>query len=497
MSDSWLTENRTRVSLARNFGWSALAQAWSVALSFVSAVVLARLLAPTDYAVLAIITPIIGVAQNLQALGFGNAIVQTHKISKPQLDALFAISFAVSLVLVITISLLAQSVAKVMHDPRIAPVLLVATASIVAMALAAQPAALLSRAMRFKAIALRNMISTTAGFLAAIATAIMTRSYWALIVSMITIPSLNFILSMNLVNWRPGIPRKGSEAGQLVRFGFNLWAANLSNFATRNADNLIVGHFSSTRDLGLYDRSYRVLLFPLGQAVLPLGQVLIPIMSRSLDDSARYREYYWRSILLLLFTCLPGLTLCVINPATIFGLLLGEAWLDGAPMFGWFASAGLFQIFLTTTSWLFISQGRGREFRQVSLSSSLVALASFLIGVRWGILGVAQAYVIGQALIVLPLTLWFAGRTGPVDYRNLAVGLLPHGLAITASLIFVWLLHYAFGRPLWPLLLLTGIGAYLAYAAMLLIMPSSRRLVFGIGKRLLGAVQRELGMRYE
>ncbi len=494
MSVPSLTAELAPTSFARGVSWSAISQIWSFALSLVSAVILSRLLLPSDYAVLAVVAPVVGIAQNLQALGFGHAIIQAQEISKQQLDALFASSFVLSLLLAFVVIVCAPLVADFAEDPRISSAMIVASISIIALALVWQPSTLLARRHHFRAIAIRNIGSSTLGALATIGVAFYTRSYWALIVGMLLIPSLNFAFSVKLAHWRPGMPKRTSGYEKMLRFSFTMWVTNQFNFVSRNADNLIVAHATSVHELGIYDRSYRVLLYPIGQAVLPLGQVLIPTLSRNLDDPIRYRDYYWRAMILLLVACSPGLALVVIYPATIMGILLGPEWLEGSELFRWFAAAGIFQTYLTTTRWLFISQARGRDLMYSGLISSVVALGSFLIGIRWGIEGVALAYLISQVFITTPITLWFAGRTGAVDYANLCSGTIPHALGIFVVLSLLWLLKVAFGHPLWPQLLMIGFGAYLTYAVALFAWPSSRRLIREMASRVLAAFGQALGI---
>ena len=465
------------LKIGHNFGWTAVAQGWTVVLSLGSGMVLARLLTPSDYGVLAAVAPLIGTAHQLQSLGFSPAIIHARHIDKRQLDALFWTSFGLSVVLAGALVAAAPVTARLFGDPRLEAVLMVASLSVMAMALVTQPTALLARQMRFRAIALRNVFSVTAATIASIAVAAATHSYWALVIGPVMVPLLNLVTTATLANWLPGLPRRGANARGLLKFGMSVWAANVLTFVSRNADNLIVAYAATPRDLGIYDRAYRVLLYPINQAVQPLGQVMISSLSHTREEPERYRAVYWRTVALLLMACQPGIALAVVYPRTVIGLLLGPAWLDGAAIFSWFGIAGLFQIFLATTNWLLISQGRGGTLVRIGVVTSLVALASFAIGISWGITGVAIAYVVGQAACCLPYTLWETGRTSLVDHRNLALQLMPHAAALALTLGGLIAAREMFGLPRWPLLITATLGAYLGYVAVLLCIGRSRALL--------------------
>ena len=452
-------------SLARNFAWSGLAQGWNLGLSVASVMVIARLLPPHEYAVLAVVTPLIAMSYVVQSLGMNSAIILAKTVTKRQLNTLFWIGLALSVVIAMTLMLTAPVLARVFADPRLTPALTLAALSPMLVALGAQPSALLMRDLRFREIAIRSSAAISLGTGVSVVLAYHSRSHWALIGGMLVLHGTNTLLGALLARWRPGLPGPLAEVLPLLRFGLSVWAANLFNFAARHADNLIVAAATTPRHLGLYDRAYRVLLGPIEQAVLPLGQVLVPTLSRCTDDPERYRSHYWRAVAVLLFAVHPLLALATIDGATLVGLLLGPLWLDAAPLFGWFAATGLFQTFLATLDWLLVSQGRGGTYLRKNLLTSLVALVSFAIGIRWGIKGVAVAYALGQGVLCAPFALWLVGRNGLIRHGELLRGLMPFALALGAALAVIAASRAAFGSPLWPLLLVTGVAAYSAYLA--------------------------------
>jgi PST family polysaccharide transporter len=489
---------RLAPSLARNIIWSAIAQGWSLALSIISVLVLARLLLPEDFAVLAVVIPIIGLVQLVQALGINSAIIQSETVTKPQLNTLFWIVLSASFAMSVLLVLLAPAIARFANDPRLVEALRVVAVIPPIYALAGQAQGVLARSLHFRALAANQMLAFGLSILTSIFGAWLTGSYWALIAAQIVTPLSLAIGYITAARWRPGRPGPLAEVRTMLSFGLKVWGANLFMYVSRNADNLIVAAAATPRQLGLYDRSYRALLYPINQAVNPLGQVLIPTLTRCLGEAGRYCTHYWRAIAVLLLACQPALLVALVNPTVIVGALLGPEWLDAAPLFALFAGAGLFQTFQATLAWLLISQGRGSEYLRLNIVVSAIALASFLLGIGWGVEGLARAYVLGQILLCLPIGLWVTGCQGPIDCRGFVRGLMPHVIATLAAAALIVSLRYLLGSPKWPLLIATTLLSYGAYAGVLLALPQSRPLIASLlersGKALIKA-GRQLGGR--
>lgn len=461
----------------RGIGWAAAGQGVTVLVSFASMLVLSRLLSPDDFGVFAAAAPIIGFAQQLQALGMNLAIVQAREVSKAQLNTLFCISFTLSLALAAIVALTGPMVARLMDEPRLEAVLAVGAIAVVLSSLSSQPQALLARGLRFRTMALRDMASALLGTLAAIALAAAWGDHWSLMASVLVTPLVAFAIAAIATRWRPGLPSREAQVRPMLGFGIRIWLSNQFAFAARQADNLIIGHAESSHALGLYNRAYSLLLFPITRIVPAFGSVAVPGLARLVDDADGSRRLYWRTVGLLLLACHPPLLAVLFFPDAMIRLLIGPQWLESTSLFTWFAVGACAEIFAATLAWLMTSRGRGNAMVRASGVCSAVALVAFFTGIRWGIEGVAAAYVIGQMLIGFPHMAWLATREGPVSPRGLATGLLPHGLGLLAAGLA--LAGWAQVAPDNLLLRVASavVIAYTAYAAAFALVPEARRLM--------------------
>lgn len=264
----------------------------------------------------------------------------------------------------------------------------------------------------------------------------------------------------------------------MIGFGSGVSGFNLANYLSRNADKLLIGKFFGDNALGLYDRAYRLLLFPLSQIHAPIGRVMIPMLSRSLSDPHRYKRAYMECVSILLLATQPAILFATIYSEDVFRILLGDRWLDSALIFAWLGIAGLQQVMTSTIGWLYISQGRGGGFFQIGVFGAVTTVTAFVAGLPWGPVGVAAAYSISDYLVRLPVIWAAAGRAGPVTTRDLYSMAMPH--ALSTALAAVALLSL---KPLVPTpdILTCGclVGlSYTVYLAFLMLFPEKRAYLF-------------------
>lgn len=422
---------------------------------------------------MAVIAPLIGAAQVLQTLGLASAIINAKTMTKQQIDNVFWLTLTGSVILGSLVAAGGPILGHWLTGRDFGREYAFISLALFTSALALSPNAMLARALRFRAIALRNLAANAIGVAVTVALAAKLHNHWALLVAPVLVPLINFALAANLVRWRPGLPGEWAGLRTLLTFGLRVCATNLLTFVSRNADNLIVAGTSTAYQLGIYDRSYRVLSYPLTQAVVPLGQVLVPTLTRTREDEGNYRVQFWQAAGLLLIAATPGLALMMAFPETIIGLLLGPAWLGGARLFAWFAAAAIAEIILAELNWLLVSQGRGKHILRIGLVSSVAALTSFGIGAAWGILGIAVAFTLGRVLVSLPFAFWLTGRQGPIGWAVLTHGFAPHAFALAITLTALFGTRTFFGTPLWPSLIAISCAAYLLYFLIFWLLRSS------------------------
>ena len=274
----------------------------------------------------------------------------------------------------------------------------------------------------------------------------------------------------------------------MVRTGAGFAGFNLFNFLSRNLDNILVGRLLGATALGYYSRAYNLMLVPLSQVTYPLAQVMVPALSRLTEDAPAYRATYLGMLQKVSFFCCPIIMANIVGADWAVWLLLGPKWVSAIELYMILGIAALVQPVGNATGWLFISQGRSRDMLAWGIFSSIAKVTSFVVGLQWGIVGLAWAYTIVTCLITTPILWYWVGRRGPVGFRELAGATIPFVLANgIGSLVF--LLARQYWTPA-PIIGLIGAVAwqFAAQAVILSLHPYSRPVIRDIGEMALRLV---------
>ena len=395
------------------------AQAFKVLLQILSVVVLSRLLPPSEFGLMGMISPLVGFVMLFGDLGLTQAVVTARVINDRQLSTIFWVNGAFAAVLATILGCTAPLIAHFYGEPRLVAPIQVLAAMIMLSALGVQHQALITRAMRFSRLAVIEVVAAALGFVAAVVIGAIWHSVWALVASAVvtTVCTLAGVWSGS--TWRPHRHFNLGEVSSLLHFGKGMLGFNLTNFLSRNLDNVLIGRYVGAVQLGYYDRGYKLLLFPLTQINNPVGRVVVPILSRLVDQPDRYRSMYLRTLQQLLLFTLPGIVFMLTNANAAIPVVLGERWTPSVPIFLWLGLAALHQPISATTGWLFISQSRTTEFGYWGLVVATTSIAAFVAGLPWGAVGVAAAYALSDLLIRAPIVWYWVGRSGPVRTSDL------------------------------------------------------------------------------
>jgi O-antigen/teichoic acid export membrane protein len=379
-----------------------------------STMVMARLLTPQDYGMIAMITAVTGFITLFKDLGLSMATIQRAEITHEQVSTLFWINVALSVAVMLVVMALAPVLAWFYGEPRLLPLTLVMALGFILGGLCVQHSALLRRQMRFVTLALIDILRLVVCVAVGIAAALAGAGVWALVYMPLAGSVFNVVAVWIASPWRPSLPTRGAGVRGMLGFGANLTAFNVLNYFARNADNLIIGKFLGPEPLGLYSKAYGLLMLPIQQITWPLSAVAVPALSRLQDDREQFRRYYFRAISAIAFVTMPLVTMLAALSDEIIRVVLGEQWMGAAVMFKVLAFAAFFQPVVSTSSWMYLSLGQTGRMLKWGLMGVPVTLLSFIIGIFWGALGVAISYTICYTTILMVPSLFFAFRYSPI-----------------------------------------------------------------------------------
>jgi O-antigen/teichoic acid export membrane protein len=403
---------------------TTISQGIQFALNLASISVLARLLTPRDFGLVAMVTSIMGFLQVFQDAGLSTATVQREGITHAQVSNLFWVNVVLSGSVSLLVAGCAPLIARFYHEPRLISITLALSVTFLLVGSTVQHMALLNRQMRFKLIAFIQVGSMAVGVAVGISMAVMGCGFWSLVGMNLTTPIVAFLLTWTFSRWRPQIFSRNSGTRPLLNFGANMAAGSFFHALSRNADGLLIGRFYGSDALGLYSRGAVLLTRPLNQIFATLNKVFVPALSRLQNQPERYRQAFlqaYESIALVSFP-FTALFLSLAHPLTL--VVLGPKWEKAATILASFTMVALYYPLSNVASWLFATQGRGRDALIGFSISSVVTVVSFIAGLPYGPVGVALAYSIACLTILLPVRFYIAGRQGPVGIADLWMGFL-------------------------------------------------------------------------
>ena len=462
---------------ASGFVFSAMSQGVRIFTQFLSVVIMARLLNPEDFGLVAKISPIYAFALLFHDLGLSQATMQRPKLTSQQVNTFFWINGATGFVLTLCIITSSPLVALFYHDDR-AQYLTIAMALLVMIGgLGNQHGALMQRRMAFREQASINITGSIASLLAAVAWGAMFHNYWALYAGMVAGTLLPTIGVWLVIKWRPSFPKAAAETKEMLKYGLGITGGNFVNFITGNISNVIIGRVLGDRLLGFYDRASRLVYAPLQQLIFPISGVVVPILYRLHDDEDRYRRTFLRAVGTLFLAIIPGIIWIVAAARIAVPTLLGPKWPDAAPVFAALSFAALPQLINSAGYWLIMTQGRSKDYAHWTLINALASIAALVIGLPFGIIGIASSTVAVQ-LILTPFFWRFACRVGPIKARQVFGTLLPQLAGALTAVPLLILLQRTWG-PSYPLLLLIvgGCSSYGIVLAVVLLFPAGRESV--------------------
>jgi len=379
-----------------------LGQSSRIILNLGSTAVLARLLTPEDFGIMAMVMAIIGFVISFRSLGLSMSIVQRDYIERQQLNTLFWTNAGFGMLMFLTSCAIAAVLAHVYHEPRLFEITLVIAIGFVFGGLASQHQAILIRHMRFSALNAVETLSVLGGICVGIFSALRGWGYWSLVFRLL---SEQFFLMTGMwltSDWRPGKPSFSKEACPLLKFGGNLTAVNILFHLLGNVDKFLIGKFCGSKPLGLYSLASQMLNLPAWQINLPFSRVVIPGLSRLQKDPSSYRNYYLKSLQFLLDISLPMVVFLWVAAEHLVQVFLGERWLDSVLLFRLLGPAALCASFGVAARWVFISLGQTDRLLRWTLLTTPLTVLGFVVGLRWGAIGVAASYSITRILLLLP-----------------------------------------------------------------------------------------------
>jgi len=392
------------VSLAMQYGNGALQLA--------GAVILARLLAPEDFGLVAIVIVLTSFAPMLIDFGLGEATAQRSRITPGQISSLFWFSTASGVTVAVVVAACSPLIATIFREPRLAPITLCAAITFALLGVSSQHLALLRRTMQFGAIARIQVSSTFVGVVVAIAMASCGYGYWALVLRPIATALCVALGSWFLCRWRPGLPAFDSEVKSMMRFGLHVVGFAVAYSLAKAVDRIGLGLLYRPDVVGYYQNATVLYEYSILLAIGQAQAVGSPSLSKLRSDPVALRQKYEAALSVLAFFLMPIAAILSVTAQDVTVLLLGERWHVAGSLLSIIAVRGIFQVIEGSQAWLHLSLGRPDRWQNWGIVTLGVQVAALGAGLPFGPAGVATATVIAALLVAVPSITYAGGSIG-------------------------------------------------------------------------------------
>ena len=411
-------------------------------LNLVAMMVLARMLTPGDFGLVAMVLVVVGFAAMLRDLGLTAATVQRKDIRIHQVSTLFWVNAGMSALLTTIILIGAPAIVWLYDEPRVLGITLALAFLSLVDGVSIQHRALLRRQLRLGTVTVIEIASLVASIGTAIFLASAGAGYWALVCMQLIHLGIRTILCWVVTGWRPMLRLNLDEVRPLLSFGGHIMVSRLLNNLTKTIDKLLIGKFVSAEQLGIYSKAYNGVLLPFDRISWALSSVAVPTLSRIQDDPDRFRAYYRKAVLLIATMTFPAVAGLFLEAKAAVLIILGDQWLFAVPLIHILAPIAATAMLSTTMRWVFVSLGRSARLMKWRVFESTIKIVGIAVGVSWGAIGVAYALLIVNLALLLP-GLWYCFLETRIRLSDIFAAVWKPSLATAIAFVAIGVLRMA------------------------------------------------------
>lgn len=453
--------------------WTAIQNWGSQVISFAVFLLLARLLEPKVFGLVALSSVFFAFMQVFIDQGLSEAIIQRQELDREHLDSAFWSNITIGLLLVGISVAGAGIIAALFKQPLLTPIIRWLSLSFLFSSLSSVQNALLSRELAFKTLAIRTLIATFAGGVVGVMMAFLGFGVWSLVGQQLTNGLVGVLVLWWSTDWRPGLKISLKHFKELFAYGINVVGINALNFLNRRSDDFLIGYFLGPVALGYYTVAYRILLIVTQLLVGTIQKTAMPVFSRLQQEPERLRQAFYNAIQLTSLVAFPVfLGLSALAPELVI-VVFGERWAPSIPVMQILGLVGLLYAGFYYNGPVIMALGKPSWNLGLNCLQAVGNVVAFAIAVPWGIVAVAAACVI-RSYVMSPITVWVVHK---LLHINLTTYLSQYAAPLVASLTMVVTIlgakHFLGEMVNLPTLLAIciALGAVVYVATILLIAP--------------------------
>lgn len=392
-----------RKKISSGIFYIALSKYSSIVVSIIIGAVLARLLTPAEYGMVAIVSVFLAFFNLLSNFGLAPAIVQNKTLTKDEISSIFSFSILFGLILAIIFYLLAPLIASFYNDNTLINIARLMSFAIIFQSLTAVPYALNIKKLKFKQVGIIKLVVHVISGSVAIILAYKGFSYYALVINSILSGLLTFAFFYFLEPIKISFIIRVKALKKIAQFSTYQFLFQFINYFAINADNFLVGKIFGDSALGFYSKAYQLMTMPVKNLTFVITPVLQPILSEYQNEKKVIYNLYYKMVKLLALIGFPLSVFLFFSGSEIITILYGSQWGQSIPIFKLLALTIGFHIVLSTSGSIFQALNRTDLLFYAGLIGSILTV----LGISYGIFIGKTLVSIGYGLIIATIFNFF------------------------------------------------------------------------------------------
>ena len=417
--------------------WSAIERFASQGIQFIMNIILARILVPGDFGLIAMLSIFMSIAQTFVDSGFGSALIQKKDRTETDYSTAFYFNFAVALLVYGLLYLSAPYIADFYKNEQLTMIARAVGLSLIINSLGLVQMAKLTIALNFKKLAVASTIAVTVSGLLGIWMAYNGYGVWSLVAQTLLNRSINILILWSISHWRPLLVFSKESFRTLFAFGSKLLLSSLLHETFTNLYTLVIGKKFTAGELGLFSQSSTLAIFPSNNISAVIVRAIYPIQCKMQDDNEQLKYFFRKYLRLSCYIIFPiTVGLCALAEPLV-RVVLTDKWIPAIPFLQILCIAYMWNPVMMMNSSLLNVKGRSDLFLRAEIIKKITAIIILVISIPFGIKVMCIGLVL-YSFADMGIIIAYTKKLMGIDFSLQIKALLPVTLLSASMGVCAW-----------------------------------------------------------
>lgn len=420
--------------------WSTLQQGGTQIISLLVTVVLSRILLPSQFGLIAIISIFISIGTSLIDSGLSQSLLRTKNLEDDDYSTVFILNVLISLVVYIIIYLLSNRIADFFHLSILSKILKLYCLTFVINSFTIVQTTKLTQALNFKKQSYIYLVSILISSLVSIFLAKKGFGVWSLVWKAIIEAILICVFHWVTSKWKPSLVINTEKVKIHLRFGYKLTISGIIETLFLNSYSIIIAKYFSPIQVAFYNRADTIKQMPVSNFIYIINKVFFPVLSKFQDDELKLKYFFSKIIKMVVFIIAPTLLFMAILATPLFRFLFTEKWLPAVPFFQILCINGfLYPIHAFNLNILYL-KGESGIFLKLEIIKKTILSLILIVSFKWGIYGIIYGGII-SSVFALIINTYYTKKYLSYSLLNQIVDIIPTIIICIISGLAVYIIN--------------------------------------------------------